>query len=53
MKVTKRDGTSENYSIQTVKRAIREAFKSSKTKYNKDITVYNFDFKVFKCITNQ
>lgn len=37
MKVTKRDGTSENYSIQTVKRAIREAFKSSKTKYNKDI----------------
>ena len=37
MKVTKRDGTTENYSIQTVKRAIREAFKSSKTKYSKDI----------------
>ena len=37
MKVTKRDGTKENYSIQTVKRAIREAFKSSKQKYSKDI----------------
>ena len=37
MKVIKRDGTKENYSIQTVKRAIRAAFKSSKQKYSKDI----------------
>ena len=37
MKVTKRDGLQENYSVQLVKRAIREAFKSSKQKYNKDI----------------
>ena len=37
MKVTKRDGTKENYSIQTVKRAIREAIKSSKKNYSKDI----------------
>lgn len=36
MKVTKRNGTSENYSIQTVKRAIREAFKTSKHPYTKD-----------------
>lgn len=36
MKVTKRDGSLENYSVQTVKRAIREAFKSSKQKYSKD-----------------
>ena len=36
MKVTKRDGSFENYSVQTVKRAIREAFKSSKQKYTKD-----------------
>ena len=36
MKVTKRDGSVENYSVQTVKRAIREAFKSSKQKYTKD-----------------
>lgn len=36
MKVTKRDGSFENYSVQTVKRVIREAFKSTKTKYTKD-----------------
>ena len=36
MKVTKRDGSFENYSVQTVKRAVREAFKSTKTKYSKD-----------------
>lgn len=36
MNVTKRDGSFENYSVQTVKRAVREAFKSTKTKYSKD-----------------
>lgn len=36
MKVTKRDGSFEDYSVQTVKRAVREAFKSTKTKYSKD-----------------
>lgn len=36
MKVTKRDGSVENYSIQTLKRAIREAFKTSKQNYTKD-----------------
>ena len=36
MKVTKRDGTLENFSIQTLKGAIRAAFKSAKTKYTKE-----------------
>lgn len=36
MKVTKRDGTVENYSTSAVKRVIREAFKSCKQKYTKD-----------------
>ena len=36
MKVTKRDGTLENFSIQTLKGAIRAAFKSAKMKYTKE-----------------
>lgn len=36
MKVTKRDGSHENFSIQTLKSAIRAAFKSAKVKYTKD-----------------
>lgn len=36
MKVTKRDGSLENFSIQTLKNAIRQAFKSANVKYNRD-----------------